>query len=229
MGTKINLNESEIKEILKKHKLINESIGISDILSSGIKKDTPNFKSFVEFLNGNVDIDQIVDDIENFFKSSKELSSDIEVVKGTLSDDERYKRILKGVGAPITDENMKFMYAWRQGEGGKAAFNPFNTTMKTSKSKFYNCLKRKEGKCTSGVMNYTSEQEGIQATIDTLKLDYYDCITDGLKNNIGAKKIARSCRKALKTWGTGDLVAKVLDGKRLNPSPIPTSITKVAS
>jgi hypothetical protein len=225
MGSKITLNEGDIKDILRQHKLIKEYIDISDIISTNIKKDTPNYKSFIEFLNGNVDLDQIVNDIEGFFKKS----SDIEVVKGTLSDDERYKRILQGVGAPVTDENMKFMYAWRQGEGGKAAFNPFNTTKKTSKSKFYNCLRRKEGKCTGGVMNYTSEQEGIQATIDTLNLSYYDCITDGLKNNIGAKKIARSCRKALKTWGTGDLIAKVLDGKRLNPSPIPTSITKVDS
>lgn len=226
---RMNLNEGEIKEILKKHKLLKEYVDISDIMSSDIKKDTPNYKSFVEYLNGNVDIDQIADDIENYMKSSIDSSSDIEVVGSTISDDEKYKRILQGVGAPVTDENMKFMYAWRQGEGGKAAFNPFNTTMKTSKSKFYNCLKRKNNKCVGGVMNYTSDEEGINATIDTLKLDYYDCITDGLKNNIGAKKIARSCIKSLKTWGTGDLVAKVLDGGRLNPSPIPTTITKTVS
>jgi len=154
---------------------------------------------------------------------------DTQISKPSLSDDEVYEAILTGVGAPITKENMKFMYAWRQGEGAKAAFNPFNTTKKKEKSTFYNCLSRKDGKCNGGVRNYSSQQEGIDATIETLKLSYYTCITDGLKNDIGAKKIARQCKSALKTWGTGELVAKVLDGNKLSPSPIPTSTTKTVT
>ncbi len=154
---------------------------------------------------------------------------DTQISKPSLSDDEVYEAILTGVGAPITKENMKFMYAWRQGESAKAAFNPFNTTKKKEKSTFYNCLSRKDGKCVGGVRNYSSQQEGIDATIETLKLSYYSCITDGLKNDIGAKKIARQCKSALKTWGTGELVAKVLDGNKLSPSPIPTSTTKTVT
>jgi len=154
---------------------------------------------------------------------------DTQISKPSLSDDEVYEAILTGVGAPITKENMKFMYAWRQGEGAKAAFNPFNTTKKKEKSTFYNCLSRKNNKCVGGVRNYSSQQEGIDATIETLKLSYYTCITDGLKNDIGAKKIARQCKSALKTWGTGELVAKVLDGNKLNPSAIPTSTTKTVT
>jgi len=154
---------------------------------------------------------------------------DTQISKPSLSDDEVYEAILTGVGAPITKENMKFMYAWRQGEGAKAAFNPFNTTKKKEKSTFYNCLSRKNNKCVGGVRNYSSQQEGIDATIETLKLSYYTCITDGLKNDIGAKKIARQCKSALKTWGTGELVAKVLDGNKLSPSAIPTSTTKTVT
>jgi predicted HD phosphohydrolase len=44
------------------------------------------------------------------------------------SDDSFYKEVLKGVGAPITDENMKFMYAWK---GKKQSFQ-----YHTSKTKF---------------------------------------------------------------------------------------------
>lgn len=157
------------------------------------------------------------------------LDNTIQVVKPSLSDDDVYKTILKGIGAPITKENMKFMYAWRQGESGKATYNPFNTTKKKENSNFYNCIKRKNGKCIIGVRNYGSQKDGIDATIGTLTLDYYDCITNGLKNNIGAEQIATKCRQALKTWGTGDLVAKVLGGSKLTPPPIPTSITKTVS
>ena len=56
--------------------------------------------------------------------------TDIEVSKSSSSDDQIYKKILSGIGAPATDENMKFFYGWRQAEGAKAKFNPFNTTKK---------------------------------------------------------------------------------------------------
>lgn len=183
------------------------------------------------------DSNSLVDMLVSFLTSGLNLGDlssgvekdDTQISKPSMSDDEVYEAILTGVGAPVTKENMKFMYAWRQGEGAKAAFNPFNTTKKKEKSTFYNCLSRKNDKCVGGVRNYSSQQEGIDATIETLKLSYYSCITDGLKNDIGAKKIARQCKQALKTWGTGELVAKVLDGNKLSPSPIPTSTTKTVT
>lgn len=183
------------------------------------------------------DSKSLVDMLVSFLTSGLKLGElsldtekdDTKISKPSMSDDEVYEAILTGVGAPVTKENMKFMYAWRQGEGAKAAFNPFNTTKKKEKSTLYNCLSRKDGKCVGGVRNYSSQQEGIDATVETLKLSYYTCITDGLKNDIGAKKIARQCKQALKTWGTGELVAKVLDGNKLSPSPIPTSTTKTVT
>ena len=184
------------------------------------------------------DSSSLVDMLVSFLTSGLNLKDlplssekdDTQISKPSLSDDEVYEAILTGVGVPITKENMKFMYAWRQAEGAKAAFNPFNTTKKKENATFYNCLSRKDGKCVGGVRNYSSQQEGIDATIETLKLSqHYGCITDGLKNDIGAKKIARQCKSALKTWGTGELVAKVLDGNKLSPSPIPTSTTKTVT
>jgi hypothetical protein len=155
--------------------------------------------------------------------------TDIEVSNSTSSDDQIYKKILSGIGAPASEENMKFFYAWRQAESAKAKFNPFNTTKKKEGAKFYNCLKRKEGKCLGGVRNYKSEQEGIDATVETLKLGYYTCIADGLRDNIGAKKIANKCKSSLQTWGTGGLVATVLNGKSLNPPAISRSEVKTTT
>ena len=130
-------------------------------------------------------------------------------------DKDFYEAILKGIGAPITDENMKFFYAWRKGEGGKATNNPFNTTFnlkKDSGMSKYN---------TVGVKNYSTPNYGVEATVKTLLLSYYTCIVDGLKNDVGADKISRC--ESLKTWGTGDLVAKVLNSGNVEPPKIYTA------
>jgi hypothetical protein len=110
---------------------------------------------------------------------------------------------------------MKFFYAWRKGEGGKATNNPFNTTFnlkKDSGMSKYN---------TVGVKNYSTPNYGVEATVKTLLLSYYTCIVDGLKNDVGADKISRC--ESLKTWGTGDLVAKVLNSGNVEPPKIYTA------
>ena len=128
------------------------------------------------------------------------------------NDKDFYESILNGIGAPITDENMKFLYAWRKGEGGKATNNPFNTTFKLKKDSGMSNYNK------VGVKNYSTPNYGIEATVKTLGLPYYTCITDGLKNDIGADKLSQCT--SLKTWGTGDLVAKVLRGGDVTPPEI---------
>ena len=141
------------------------------------------------------------------------------------SDDKKfYEDILEGIGAKVTDENLLFFYAWRQAEGAKATYNPFNTTQKKEGSTFWNCLKKKDGKCVAGVRNYKSETDGIDATVKTLTNGHYSCIIDGLKNNIGAKEISECAD--LKTWGTGGLIKKILDKKGINPPAISRSLVK---
>lgn len=128
------------------------------------------------------------------------------------NDKQFYEEVLKGIGAPITDGNMKFLFSWRQAEGGKATNNPFNTTQGLSKDtgiSKYNKI---------GVKNYSTPQFGVEATVKTLLNGNYSCIVNGLKNDIGAEEISK-CRD-LKTWGTGELVAKVIDSGRINPPPI---------
>ena len=130
-------------------------------------------------------------------------------------DKDFYEAVLNGIGAPITDENMKFFYAWRKGEGGKATNNPFNTTFtlkKDSGMSNYNSV---------GVKNYSTPNYGVEATVKTLLLSYYTCIVDGLKNDVGSDKISRC--ESLKTWGTGDLVAKVLNSGNITPPKIYTA------
>jgi hypothetical protein len=125
------------------------------------------------------------------------------------TDNDFYKAILTGIGAPVTPENLKFLYAWRQSEGKAANFNPFNTTWKMEGSTPMN---------SDGVQVYKSAQDGLNATIKTLSKSNYNCITNGLRQNIGADNIA-ACSQALRTWGTGDLVAKVVASYNQGASP----------
>ena len=138
--------------------------------------------------------------------------------KMDIGDDKKfYEQILNCVGAPITDENLKFLYAWRQAEGATANNNPFNTTMP-----FKNAIPY--GKNTDGVKEYQTRQDGLEATCKTLNLSYYTCIVDGLIDDIGAERISTECNSALKTWGTHattPLITKVLKGK-IDPPPIAT-------
>jgi hypothetical protein len=138
------------------------------------------------------------------------VKKDKKVDLGDVSDKNFYERLLKELGAPVTDENLKFLYAWRQSEGKAGKFNPFNTTQGMPGATNFNSV---------GVKNYQTIEDGLRATIKTLKNGRYNCIVNGLKNDIGARKISNSCISELKTWGTGDLVAKVVNSYESGATP----------
>lgn len=139
----------------------------------------------------------------------EDLKKNIDTVNvNDLEDKNFYAKLLENLGAPITDENMKFMYAWRQAEGKGGTYNPFNTTWKMPNSTVMN---------SHGVRNYATLEDGLVATVKTLKNGRYDCIVNGLKNDIGASNIARC--ESLKTWGTGELVAKVVNSYNNGSNP----------
>lgn len=122
-----------------------------------------------------------------------------------------YKAILKELGVRETKEKIKFLMAWRQGEGGKAKNNPFNTSkhIPGTKDSKYN---------SHGVRNYPNRKIGLDATVATLRLGHYKEILALLKkDDVTAHQLAHT--KALKKWGTGEMVKKVLRG-RVNPPPI---------
>ncbi len=124
------------------------------------------------------------------------------------TDSQFYTTLLQVLQAPVTQENMKFLLAWRQAEGRGGINNPFNTTWNMPGSTTMN---------DAGVRNYSSARDGLVATVKTLKNGRYDCILLGLKNDIGADRIAQC--ESLKTWGTGDLVAKVLRSYNAGAKP----------
>ena len=163
-----------------------------------------------------------IDNLDMDQEDSSTTSSDVTPLTKTTTDDEFYKSILKGIGAPITDENMKFFYAWRQAEGGKARNNPFNTTQSKPGSTFYNCLKKGVSGCKSGVRNYLSSQDGIDATVRTIKNGRYQNIINALKSGDSAEKSAQALKSS--PWGTGELALKVVRGYNSGSSPKPPKI-----
>lgn len=154
-------------------------------------------------------IDKILGVGSNSFDLSK-LFGGIGKSSSIKNDDDFYKKLLQELGAPTSDENLKFLHAWRQSEGKAGKYNAFNTTQSMPDSTNFNSV---------GVKNYQSMDDGLKATIKTLKNGRYNCIVNGLKNNIGAKKITQDCSNELKTWGTGDLLAKVISGYEKGASP----------
>ena len=143
-------------------------------------------------------------------------------LSGTLkTDDDFYKAVLKCLGAEPTKDNMLFMYAWRQSEGGKAKNNPFNTTMKMPGA-------TNISNTSVGVKNYSTPEEGIEATCKTLKNGRdkygYDKIIDGLKNDIGLKQLSDAVVNS--KWGTTDLLRRVSQGYIAGHSPKPHSINR---
>jgi hypothetical protein len=164
-------------------------------------------------INEQFNLDTIMDYVKNFINNiGKE---DSKLTDNITPDDNFYKEILSCVGAKPTTGNMLFMYAWRQSEGGTASNNPFNTTHKMPGSTKYK-------DSSHGVQNYKTSEDGIQATCKTLKNGRYNDIVDGLKNDVGLFELSRM--KGLKTWGTGELLAKVADGYLNGSKPTPPAI-----
>jgi hypothetical protein len=200
-----------LKRKTMKNNNINESIldDIKDLILNSDKElsSDENYQKLKKYFEPMI----------NGVKSSEVITTDVLIPKTTTTDDEFYKKILSCLGAEPTKGNMSFFYAWRQAEGGTAANNPFNTTMKMP-----GATKYKDN--THGVKNYKSVEQGIEATCKTLKLHYYTDIVDGLKNDVGLKKLSRM--SSIKTWGTSNLLASVADGYLSGNSPKPKDINK---
>jgi hypothetical protein len=159
--------------------------------------------------------DSILKMLDSDFKNDDE--DDTKLSNTTTTDDDFYKSILKCLGAEPTKSNMLFMYAWRQAEGGKAKNNPFNTTLKIPGATNYNSV---------GVKNYSTPEEGIDATCKTLKNGRdkygYDKIIDGLKNDVGLSKLSDAVVNS--KWGTKDLLTRITKDYIAGVSPKPKDI-----
>jgi hypothetical protein len=129
------------------------------------------------------------------------------------ADDPFYKAVLQGIGAPITSNNLTFLYAWRQAEGASATYNPFNTTWNATGSTVYN---------SHGVRNYVSAATGVDATVKTLLMDRYASIVKSLEAD--ASPLVTAAALTTSEWGTGPLATSVLLGYAAGASPKPPAI-----
>jgi hypothetical protein len=116
-------------------------------------------------------------------------------------DDGFYREILRGIGAPVTANNMRLVYAWRQAEGGKASYNPFNTTQKMPGSTRYGTNKH-------GVQNYLYPRDGVKATVTTMKNGKYESILSLLRADADPTDVAKAVIAS--PWGTKGLLLDVL-------------------
>ena len=118
-------------------------------------------------------------------------------------------QILTRIGAPVTPSNLQAFHAWTQAEAGTAANNPFNTTrVLPSGVPFpgatpYNTIPVSSGPPLH-VWQYASPQQGINATVQTLKNGYYQGILNALRAGSNAMAVARAVDAS--GWGTQGMV-----------------------
>lgn len=114
--------------------------------------------------------------------------------------------VLSGLGVQATPENVRALTAWMQAEGGTAAFNPMNTTQQAAGATDYN---------SAGVKNFTSWEQGVQATVQTLKNGRYGNIIQALQQGNNAGAVAAAVGQS--PWGTsGQLMSQILGSTPTN-------------
>lgn len=110
-----------------------------------------------------------------------------------------YADVLRALGMPATANRLRFMRAWRQAEGAEATWNPWNTTWARGRASKYNSV---------GVGNYATREDGLRASVGTLRLRYYVDLRARLARDDAPELVALS--PDLRTWGTGAGVSRVL-------------------
>lgn len=112
--------------------------------------------------------------------------------------------LLADLGAPITPNTEATLTGWARAEGGAgpqwgipnniASFNPFNTSQKMPGSK------DTPGNPSAPIQAYTSWDQGLQATADTLLQAPYASIVADLRAN--APEATTAADVGASTWGT---------------------------
>lgn len=99
--------------------------------------------------------------------SSASTTSEPADVTGNQSQRSWAVALLKAVGINPTKQAVNNVIAWEKAEGGNwnntAKFNPLNTTLKTKNSSIM------AGGSSAGVQSYGSWNEGLNATVNTLR------------------------------------------------------------
>lgn len=113
------------------------------------------------------------------------------------------EKVLSMLSLPTTTNNINTMLAWMKFEGGHPfnpgspyKYNPLNTT-------------QHEGASFSpggpaGVQSYPDWKTGLEGTVDTLKLHYYDAIRAALKASMPPEVTIDAIRNS--PWGTTAII-----------------------
>jgi hypothetical protein len=123
-------------------------------------------------------------------------------------------KILEGLRITPTDGNIIFIKAWRQAEGGRAAFNAFNTILSKPGVTQYNNI---------GVKNYKSKEDGISANVQSLKESQYNILLQKLKNvktiqdayNLAVLESDGPGNGAFYVWSEGYYINRIQECKEL--------------
>lgn len=141
------------------------------------------------------------------------------------------RALLARLGVPVTDANVQAITAWENAEGGAwhnpDQYNPLNTTQGAPGAVSTNA---------AGVKSYTSWDQGLTATVQTLSNGLYAGILSALGSGKSADAVVSAVVRS--PWGTksiplnGATPAGNFDipgvGKVPTPTAVPTYLTKVA-
>lgn len=101
--------------------------------------------------------------------------------------------LLDRLGAPVTSENLRGLFAWIDAESNAASLrNPLATTQGAPGAHNANSV---------GVKGYPSEEIGLDATVQTLHNGRYPNILDALARGDSALRLTYAV--AASPWGTG--------------------------
>jgi len=95
--------------------------------------------------------------------------------------------VLKRMDLPVTRQNLQAMLAWQKAEGGHtnntANWNPLNTSREMGPAGTVN---------SHGVRAYPDYETGVRATVETLRLGYYDGVRAALRKGDSAAAVERA-------------------------------------
>lgn len=126
-----------------------------------------------------------------------------------------FERVLAGIHAPATVDNLRACHAWQLAEGGRATWNPWNTTQPEPGSSHYNSF-GPHGEYH--VLNYPDEATGVRATVTTLENGHYGPIVAAFRAGDAGAHVAAAVDAS--PWGTHGAAAtySALYGKAAPPA-----------
>lgn len=120
---------------------------------------------------------------------------------GTISNPETFAlALLSALNITPTPQNIQNLLFWERAEGG--AGPQWGTTTNKANYNPLNASQPETGSTDSGrgIQSYTSWQQGLQATVTTLKNGLYDSILQALQNNASLSSFEQTV--ASSPWGT---------------------------